>query len=298
VLECVVNVSEGRDLEKLRTLAAAAGGSLVDVHFDIDHHRSVFTLAGPGNLGSVEAARALAVAVAHDVTITDHAGEHPRFGALDVVPFVALGGTRAEREQAADEARTFGQWWAETFEVPVFLYDDASPQHRDLPHARTHGFRSRKPDFGPSEPHPLLGATAVGARKPLIAVNCVLISREVSDARRIARTMREAAGPPNGLPGVRALGFFLNDIQRAQVSMNLVDLDRTGLQDACIHVRELAKKLGTDVAKVELVGLLPRRELDRCTDDFLEWSGIDAEDTIEARVGQGPRWLPDDEKTS
>jgi glutamate formiminotransferase len=294
VLECVVNISEGRDIEKLRTLAAASGASLLDVHSDTDHHRSVFTLAGPGPHDAVEAARALAVAVAHWVTIVGHAGEHPRFGALDVVPFVALGGTRAEREQAAEEARTFGQWWAEAFEVPVFLYDEASPQKRDLPHARTHGFRSRKPDFGPSEPHPLLGATAVGARKPHVAINCVQVSRDVTIARRIARSMRQAAGPPTGLPGVRALGFFLGDIGRAQVSMNLFDLDRTGVQDACLHVRELARKLGTDVAAVELVGLLPRRELDRCTDDFLEWSRIDAESSIEARVGHGARWLPGD----
>jgi glutamate formiminotransferase len=292
VLECVVNVSEGRDTDKLKTLAKASGESLVDVHADIDHHRSVFTLAGPGNDGAGTGARALAVAVAHWVTIVGHEGEHPRFGALDVVPFVALGGTRAEREHAAEEARSFGQWWAEAFEVPVFLYDDAHPAQRDLPNARTHGFRSRKPDFGPPEPHPILGATAVGARKPLIAVNCILISREVSIARRIARDLREAS--PNGLRGVRALGFFLHDIGRAQVSMNLVDLDRTGIQDACLHARELARKLGTDVATVELVGLLPRRELDRCTDDFLEWSRIDATSTIEARVGHGPRWWPGD----
>jgi glutamate formiminotransferase len=288
-------VSEGRDTDKLQAIATASGESLVDVHADSDHHRSVFTLAGPGPHGAAEAARALAVAVAHCVTIVGHEGEHPRFGALDVVPFVALGGTRAEQEQAAEEARSFGQWWAEAFEVPVFLYDDAHPTGRDLPHARTHGFRSRKPDFGPSEPHPILGATAVGARKPLIAVNCILISREVSVARRIARDMR--ASSANGLPGVRSLGFFLHDIGRAQVSMNLFDLDRTGIQDACIHVRELARNLGTDVAKIELVGLLPRRELDRCTDDFLEWSRLDAEDTVEARVGHGARWLPGDPPT-
>jgi glutamate formiminotransferase len=101
--------------------------------------------------------------------------------------------------------------------------------------------------------------------------------------------MRERDG---GMHGVRALGFLLPGAQRAQVSMNLVDLDRTGVQDACLHVRELAKRFGTDVAEVELVGLLPRRELDRCTDDFLQWSRIDATSTIEARVGRGPRWWP------
>src|SRR5262249_2011012 len=168
----------------------------------------------------------------------------------DVVPFVAVGGTNAERQQAADEARAFGEWWAREFAVPVFLYDDADPEKRDLPHARTHGFKSRKPDFGPAAPHPRLAATAVGAWRPLIAINCVLVSRDIADARRIARTMRERDG---GLRGVRALGFYLPDLRRAQVSMNLTDIDRTGMQDACLHVRELAKQIGTDVADVELV---------------------------------------------
>jgi glutamate formiminotransferase len=288
-LECVVNVSEGRDMARLLTIARASGPALVDVHADGDHHRSVFTLAGPGAHDAAPGARALALAVAEQCSITGHEGEHPRFGALDVVPFVALGGTRVEREQAAEQARAFAQWWAEEFAVPVFLYDDADPEHRDLPTARASGFRHRKPDFGPAEPHPRLGATAVGARRPLVACNCVLVSRDVSVARRIARDVRERNG---GLRGVRALGFFLARSQRAQVSMNLVDLERTGVQDACLHVRELALGYGTDVAGVELVGLIPGRDLDRCTDDFLQWSGLDVDSAIEVRIGKGPRWWP------
>jgi glutamate formiminotransferase len=159
VLECVVNVSEGRDMDRLRAVAKACGPSLVDVHADSDHHRSVFTLAGPGSRDAVPGARALAAAVAEQCSIVGHEGEHPRFGALDVVPFVALGGTNAERLHAAEEARAFGEWWAREFAVPVFLYDDADPEGRDLPNARSTSFRSRKPDFGPSAPHPRLGAT-------------------------------------------------------------------------------------------------------------------------------------------
>ncbi len=292
MLETVVNVSEGRDFDALRWIGQAAIASLIDVHADGDHHRSVFTLAGPGPRDACDATRTLAAAVAERVSIVGHEGEHPRFGALDVVPFVAVGGTNAEREQAAEEARTFGEWWAREFAVPVFLYDDADPEKRDLPHARTHGFKSRQPDFGPAEPHPRLGTTAVGARRPLVAINCVLVSRDIADARRIARTMRERDG---GMRGVRALGFYLPDRRRAQVSMNLTDIDHTGIQDACLAVRERAKEIGTDVADVELVGLVPRRELDRCSDDFLVWSGIDATSTIEARIGHGPRSWPGDE---
>ena len=278
-------------MEVLRTLAEACGPSLIDVHADPDHHRSVVTLAGPGPRDACDGARRIAVAVADHLSLVGHDGEHPRLGALDVVPFVALGGTNAERDQAANEARRFGAWWADNYDVPVFLYDEADPDHRDLPHARAHGFKSRPPAFGPAQPHPTLGATAVGARRPLVAINCVLVTRDVVIARRIARSMRERDG---GLRGVRALGFFLADVNRAQVSMNLTDLDRTGVQDAVLHVRNLARQSGTDVAAVELVGLVPRREIDRCTDDFLVWSGIDAMSAIEARVGKGPRWWPGD----
>jgi glutamate formiminotransferase len=291
VLECVVNVSEGRDMHRLRTIARACGRSLIDVHTDPDHHRSVFTLAGPGRRDAVGGARSLAVAVAEQCSIVDHAGEHPRFGALDVVPFVALGQSVLERTQAAEDAREFGEWWAREFAVPVFLYDEADPEQRDLPSVRSTCFRTREPDFGPAKPHPRLGATAVGARQPLVACNCVLVSPDVSVARRIALETRERSG---GLRGVRALGFFLDEAKRAQVSMNLVELECTGLQDACMHVRALAREHGTDVARVELVGLIARRDLDRCTEDFLRWSRLDAESTIEARVGSGPRWWPGD----
>lgn len=291
MLECVPNVSEGRDETALRAIAEACLRSLVDVHSDPDHNRSVFTLAGPGPRDAEGAARVLARAVAKHLSIERHVGVHPRTGALDVVPFVSLSPTNAEREHAAEAARSFGRWWASAFDVPVFFYDDADPDRRDLPHIRTHAFKNRAPDLGPSAPHPRLGATAVGARRPLVAVNMLLVTRDVDVARRIARAVRERDG---GLPGVRALGFLLEAEGRAQVSMNLADLDRTGVQEACLHVRELAQHERTSVAEVELVGLIPRAELDRCSDEFLEWSGFDADATIEARVGLGPRWLPGD----
>jgi glutamate formiminotransferase len=281
VLECVPNVSEGRDAAVLDALADAAGSSLLDLHSDVDHHRSVYTLAGPGGRDAEAAVRRLARSVAQLVDLRAHEGVHPRLGALDVVPFVALSPVRAEKEQAVEAARSFARWWSTVFAVPCFLYDEASRDGRDLPEVRRTAFRLAEPDYGPSEPHPRLGATAVGARKPLVAVNCVLAAREVEVARRLARQLRESSG---GVPGVRALGFHLAAEDRAQVSMNLVDLDRTGLQDAVLHVRQLARAERTDVIKVELVGLLPRRELDRCSEDFLTWSGLDASQTIEARV--------------
>jgi glutamate formiminotransferase / 5-formyltetrahydrofolate cyclo-ligase len=289
VLECVANVSEGRDVQALRAIAQACLPSLLDVHTDGDHHRSVFTLAGPGPHDAGAATRNLADAVASRISIAEHVGAHPRLGALDVVPFVALGGTSAECAQATETARAFGRWWADTHAVPVFLYDDADPDRRNLPHIRRHAFRGRQPDFGPGSPHPKLGATAVGARKPLVAVNLRLITRDVAVARRIASEIREKDG---GLPGVRALGLMLATAARPQVSMNLVDLGRTGIEEACLAVRELARREQTDVEAVEVVGLVPRIDLDRCSDEFLAWAGIDGSIAIEARIGRGPRRLP------
>jgi glutamate formiminotransferase len=284
MLECVANVSEGRNRQALRAIAAAAGASLLDLHADPDHHRSVFTLAGPGRDDAGPAARDLAGAVAAQVSIAGHEGVHPRLGALDVVPFVALDGTEVGRAQAAGIAREFGEWWAETHEVPVFLYGDADPGHRSLPDIRRHAFEMLGPDFGPGAPHRALGATAVGARKPLVAVNLVLGTGDITVARGIARAIREQNG---GRPGVRALGFMLESQGRPQVSMNLVDLDQTGIEDACLEVRELARREHTDVESVEVVGLVPAAELDRCSDEFRAWARLDAEITIEARVGRG-----------
>jgi glutamate formiminotransferase len=285
VIECVPNVSEGRDTAALRRLVAACERSLLDWHNDPDHNRSVFTLAGGGIRDAESAVRLLAGAVAQHVDLTAHQGVHPRTGALDVVPFVALGGTTAETGQASQAAHSFARWWSEAFAVPCFMYDDADPQHRDLPNIRRTAFKLRRPDYGPSLPHPQLGASAVGARKPLVAINCLLVARDVEVANRIARAMRESSG---GMRGVRALGFVLASEDRAQVSMNLVDLDATGVEEAVLHVRELAHAERTDIARVELVGLIPARELDRCSEDFLQWSGLDATQTIEFRVAALP----------
>jgi glutamate formiminotransferase len=281
VFECVPNVSEGQDDRCISSLADAAGDVLLDVHADADHHRSVFTLASSDAAVLDAAVRAFAARVAELVGLEHHAGAHPRFGVLDVVPFVALDGTDAAREVALAMAHEFGAWWAESFAVPVFFYDEAARDECSLPDVRREAFRARTPDVGPPAPHPSLGATAVGARPPLIAVNCALVTADVAVAQRIARCVRERDG---GLPGVRALGLWLPTVGRAQVSMNLVDLPRTGLERACVEVRALARAAGTEVADVELVGLVPAAELERCSAEFLRWSGIDSSVSIEARL--------------
>jgi glutamate formiminotransferase len=284
MLECVVNVSEGRHHEALRAIASACGDALLDVHTDADHHRTVFTLAGPGDDDATRAVRALAGAVEAQVSVVEYDGVHPLLGALDVVPFVGLHETDSERAAAVRAAREFGAWWAETHDVPVFLYDDADPSGRDLPRTRREAFSTRAPDFGPNVPHPALGATAVGARRPLVAVNVWLATDDVTLARRLASSVRERDG---GLPGVRALGLPVGG--RVQVSMNLVDLARTGIEAAVAAVRDRAREELAGVASVELVGLVPRRELERCSPTFREWAGLDDDVAVEARIGRGPR---------
>ncbi|HUF84449.1 MAG TPA: glutamate formiminotransferase [Acidimicrobiia bacterium] len=278
MLECVVNVSEGRRHDVIDAIAGAGGASLLDVHSDPDHHRSVFTLAGPGPRDAEDAARALARAAAEGVDISAHDGVHPRFGAVDVVPFVALDGAAGI---AVDAARRFAEWVADELGVAAFLYGDADPDGRSLPDVRRDAFTDRRPDHGPAEPHPRLGAVAVGARPPLVAVNCTLDTDDLALARDIAAQVRERDG---GLPGVRALGFGLASRSRAQVSMNVTRLAACGVERACTAVRRLAYEGGAEVEAVELVGLLPAAELEHCSPEFLAWSGFGPDHTIEARL--------------
>jgi glutamate formiminotransferase len=278
VLECVPNISEGRRVEVLDALAAACGPSLLDLHADHDHHRSVFTLAGPGARDAETSVCALARAAAGLAEITGHEGVHPRLGVIDVVPFVALD---EDHDVAADAAAAFALWAVEELAVPVFFYDDADPKRRSLPELRADAFVKRDPDAGPARPHPTLGAVAVGARPPLVALNCWLDTNDVIVARRLAREVRELDG---GLPGVRALGLLLDSVQTAQVSMNLVDLPVTGIEAAVSQVRRLAAKDDWEITKVEIVGLIPAAELERCSDEFRGWAQLDDAVTIESRL--------------
>jgi glutamate formiminotransferase len=281
VLECVVNVSEGRDHAVLDALAAVCGDALLDRHVDPDHHRAVFTLASPEPGGTEAAARRLTTLAARDLDLREHAGVHPRLGMIDVVPFVALPPTPPDVAVAA--AHAFAAWLARTHGVPVFLYDDADPERRSLPVTRRDAFTRRAPDHGPTTPHPALGATAVGARPPLVAINLELDRDALALARAVATAVRERDG---GLPGVRALGLALPSRSHSQVSLNVVDLDVAELETVCTAVREHVERAGAHVARVELVGLVPAAALARASESFRAWSGLSEEQTIEARVAR------------
>ncbi|MGE3620548.1 MAG: glutamate formiminotransferase [Acidimicrobiia bacterium] len=262
MLECVVNVSEGRDAERVAEVAAAAGDHLLDLHSDPHHNRSVLTLVGE------EATRAVATAAVAVIDLRRHVGVHPRLGAVDVVPFVALAGsTPADALRARDRTAS---WLATELAVPCFLY---GPE-RSLPEVRRSAFRSLPPDVGPRSPHPTAGATAVGARPPLVAYNVWLADGGVDLARAVAGEVRSAT--------LRTLGLQVGE--RAQVSMNLVEPAVTGPEQAYDAVTRAVEARGGVVAGAELVGLVPAAVLRACTPSRWAELDLDPERTIEARL--------------
>ena len=271
LIESVPNVSEGRRLDVVDGLADAItsvdGVFLLDRTSDASHNRSVFTLAGEH--GPVRTALERLVGAAIEAIDMDaHEGEHPRIGAVDVIPFIPLGDT--SMDDCVELARSFGADLAERFGLPVYLYARAAARAEreklaDVRRGQYEGLkaevgqRGREPDFGPSRLHPSAGAVAVGARPFLIAYNINLDSEDVELARRIARRVRESGG---GLPRVQASGFEVREPERghplrAQVSMNVLDFDITPLWLVWESVRALAAEDGVEPAESELIGLAP-----------------------------------------
>lgn len=283
-LECVPNVSEGRDRAAVGRMAEAVrvtpGVRLLDVHSDPTHHRSVFTFVGDAD-AIVRALLQLAAEAVRGVDLRRHAGVHPRLGALDVVPIVPLGHTPMTAAVAA--AHAAGRALAARFGLPVIFYEQAAsaPHRRPLEEVRrggVEGLAARlltpewRPDAGPARPHPSAGAVAVGARAPLVAFNVQLATTDVAVARAIARQVRGRTG---GLPGVKALGLPLPHRGLVQVSMNLTDLARTRPADAYGAVAREAARLGVAVADSELVGLAPAAALTAAEAEamrVLEWT--------------------------
>lgn len=266
LVESVPNVSEGRRLDVVEELAAAIattpGVHLLDQTSDASHNRSVFTLAGPAGAVS-DAVEALVAIAISEIDMDRHWGEHPRIGAVDVIPFVPLAETTMD--EAIELARHFGSRIAERFDLPVYLYARAAQRSdrvklADVRRGQYEGLkieigqRGREPDLGPARMHPSAGAVAVGARPFLIAYNINLESADVELAKRIARRVRESGG---GLPKVQANGFFIDELQRAQVSMNLLDFRTTPLWHVWETVRSAAADDGIEVFESELIGLAP-----------------------------------------
>ena len=296
LVECVPNFSEGSEADTLEAIAGSItdqGGSwLLDRTADVDHGRSVFTVAGYP--GPVMAAMEAAAAVAIDrIDMRTHSGVHPRIGAVDVVPFVPLGDTTMEQCVAA--ARGFAARLAERFELPVYLYAAAAERvdRRLLADIRRAGFdglptaMSRpemRPDFGPPRPHPTAGATAVGARPPLIAFNVHLSTTDVATARRIAGHMRERDG---GLAAVQALGIDLASQGCAQLSMNILDHPKTTLWQVWEEAGRQAARERVSLLDSELIGLAPAMAFL----DVADHIGVPSGRPIEDRISQAAGWL-------
>ncbi|HWG74710.1 MAG TPA: hypothetical protein VG184_11725 [Acidimicrobiales bacterium] len=275
VLECVVNVSEGRDHERLARLAAAAGNCLLDLHADAYHHRSVFTMAGTTD--EVDSGvRSLAATVVAEIDLHDHQGAHPRLGAVDVVPFVALESDPShpgpepvlmdgDIADAVAARERFVRWAADALALPCFRY---GPE-RSLPDVRRRAWADLAPDAGPPQPHPGAGACTVGARPLLVAYNLWLDAACLASARRIATDIRG--------PQLRALGLAVGG--GVQVSCNLTAPRQVGPAAAYDAVASRAS-----VARAEVVGLVPRAVLEATPRQRWSELGLSPSATIEARL--------------
>lgn len=278
LVECVPNFSEGRKPETVEQIARAIksvpGAVVLDRHMDADHNRSVITfVAAPEAV--VEAALRAVQKATDLIDLRKHAGQHPRIGATDVLPFVPVRGLTIEKCVAL--AHEAGRRIWEELSIPVYFYERAAlrPDRVRLENVRGQGFEwlreeiaanpERAPDIGTRRLHETAGAIAVGARPFLIAFNVNLRTNDVAIARRISRAVRERDG---GLPFVKALGFELRSRGLVQVSMNLTDYEQTTIGRAFEAVREEANRLGVEIAGAEIVGLLPRAALDRSAPYF------------------------------
>jgi glutamate formiminotransferase / 5-formyltetrahydrofolate cyclo-ligase len=290
LFEAVPNFSEGKDGAKISRITEAVravpGVRVLGVHSDPDHNRSVLTFAGEED-AVLAGAIALAKACAIELNLASQAGEHPRMGVLDVLPFIPLAGS------TMDDAVRLARRTAEilgSLGFPVFLYGAAATasHRRDLPDVRRAGYDGVaerlkdprwRPDYGPHVLDPRRGAVAVGARPFLVAFNAFLNTDDVEVARIIARRIRESGG---GLPAVKALGFLVGG--RAQVSMNLTDLERTPIHVALEAVRSAAADLGTSVESTELVGLAPLAAILDTARHYLGLRELEAEHVLETRL--------------
>jgi glutamate formiminotransferase / formiminotetrahydrofolate cyclodeaminase len=294
--ECVMNVSEGRDERVLSQLQeeieSQPGCVLLGCSADVDHNRAVLTFVGaPGPL--LECSFRVVGKAVDLIDLRRHTGVHPRIGAVDVVPFVPLEDT--SMEVCIRMARELGTRVATAFELPVFLYEEAArtPGGRSLPAIRKGGLEAleqeiqrdilRAPDCGPRRLHPSAGAIAIGARRLLIAFNVHLDSADPAFAQKIARKIRERDG---GMPGVRALGFYLPSRKLVQVSMNLLDYHQTSLAAVFARILQEAESLGVGVVSSQIVGFVPASAANKETLKQLRLENREATIILEERIDQ------------
>lgn len=293
IIESIPNISEGRRADVIEQCVAAVtavpGVRLLDHSSDASHNRSVFTLVGDGEPLEAAILALFEQAVAH-IDLRAHAGEHPRLGAVDVVPFVPIEGvTMAECVSLATRVAAAV---AERFEVPVYLYEEAArtPARRNLEDIRRgefEGLAARMaspdgaPDYGPAAPHPSAGASVIGARMPLIAYNINLDTDRMDVARKIAAAIRHSSG---GLRYVKAMGVKVEGQNLAQVSMNLTNYEKTPIFRVFELVKREAARYGVTVRESEIVGLVPSAALVASAEYYLQLERFGAAQILEHRL--------------
>lgn len=296
VIECIANISEGRNAGIVERCAAAirgvAGVRLLDTSSDASHNRSVLTFAG--DRGPIrEAVLALFDAAVPAIDLRRHQGEHPRLGAVDVVPFVPIEGVTMADCVAL--AKDVGAAVAERHALPVYLYEEASanPSRKNLEDIRRGEFEGLAakmasdgwaPDFGPAVPHASAGASVIGARMPLIAYNINLATDRLDVAKKIASAVRHSSG---GLRFVKAMGVDLADRGIVQVSMNLTNYEKTPVYRVFEMVKREAARYGVPVLESEIVGLVPAAALTATAEYYLQVAGFSSEQVLETKLRNG-----------
>jgi glutamate formiminotransferase len=293
LIECIPNVSEGRRADVIERLAAAIrsapGVQLLDHSSDPSHNRSVFTLVGDAR-GVEAAVLALIERAVTEIDLRTHTGEHPRVGAVDVVPFVPIDGVTMADCVAL--AKQVGRAIGDRFGVPVFLYEEASanPARKNLEDIRRGEFEGLPakmkaaewaPDFGPPQPHPSAGATVVGARMALIAYNINLATDRLDVAKKIAAAIRQSSG---GFRFVKAAGFRLDDRGIVQVSMNLTNYEKTPIFRVFETVKREAARYGVSILESEIVGLIPSAALLSAAEYYLQIEGFKPDQVLEQKL--------------
>ena len=293
LIESVPNISEGRRPEVVDAAVSAlrqtAGLRVLDVQSDRDHNRSVLTVAGEDE-ALYQGLLALFAVALERIDLRSHQGEHPRLGAVDVVPFIPIEG--ATMADCVALAHRVAQAVAERHALPVFLYEEAAsaPHRRNLEDIRRGQFEGLAekmrdpqwgPDYGPAVPHPTAGAAVVGARMPLIAYNINLGTADLEVARRIAKAIRHSSG---GFRHVKAMGVMLEERKLAQVSINMTDYKRTPLHRVFETVRSEAERHGVHVVGSEVVGLVPSEALFEAAEHYLRLEGFTPAQVLERKI--------------
>ena len=293
VIECVPNISEGRRADAIEQIAkglrAVRGLSVLDVQSDASHNRSVFTLAGDAEAMKAGIPALFEGALAA-IDLRTHQGEHPRLGAVDVVPFIPIEGVTMEA--CVELAKAVAADVASRFSLPVYLYEEASsnPARKNLEDIRRGEFeglaakmaqQAWAPDYGPATPHPTAGATVIGARMPLIAYNINLATNRLDVAKKIAAAIRMSSG---GLRYVKAMGIPLDDRGIVQVSMNLTNYEKTPIFRVFDLVKREAARYGVNVLDSEIVGLVPAAALTQAAEYFLQLDGFSQGQVLENKL--------------